>query len=539
MTSIKGKSVSDRIAMGPAAVFDNRPGENMSIEKSEDTAWELSILEKSLGESVRELELLYDKTLKEVGEEEAMIFKVHMKLLEDEEYLGDIKRLILEDNYKAYSAVSETAHKYACIFTKMDDEYMSARAADIKDISLRVISHITGYVKTFNPDGPSILFAYDLSPSETISMDKSNILAIVTQKGSVNSHTAILAKTMGVPAIVCADFELSDIENGSTVIVDGRKSLVYITPDKTTESEYTTLLKKQHHEEESMAEMVGKITETKSGKIINLYTNIGSIEDVSLALNNDAEGVGLFRSEFLYVGKDKAPTEEEQFEAYSYVLKKMENKPVIIRTLDIGADKKADYLNIGPEENPALGLRAIRLCLISKDLFKTQFRALLRASCFGNLHIMYPMITSLEELSRISVVMDEVKAELDSEGIEYKTPKQGIMIETPAAALISDELAKHVDFFSIGSNDLTQYTLAMDRQGGVLDSFFDPHHPAVLKLIRMTIDNAHKNNIWAGICGELAADTELTETFLEMGVDELSVSPSAILKLRKKILSLA
>jgi len=538
MISIKGKSVSDILAMGPVCVFNNKGKSNADIEKSDDSQEELKSLDLALEASISELDNLYEKALSEVGEEEAQIFEVHKMLLEDEGFLNDIRQLILEEKYKASSAVFETAEKYALIFSQMDDEYMSARAADIKDISERVISNITGTGRIIKLEAPSILFAYDLSPSETISMDKSKLLGIVTQKGSVNSHTAILARTMGIPAIVCAEFDFDAIENGCLAIVDGNSSIAYICPDDSTISEYNKLIEKQNKDKERFAEMIGKETITKSGRKINLFTNIGTPEDAKSVIDCDAEGVGLFRSEFLYIGKDRAPSEEEQYEAYSSVLKIMKGKPVIIRTLDIGADKKADYLNISHEENPALGLRAIRLCLLNEELFITQLKALFRAACNGNLYTMYPMITSVEELLRIKEVVDKVKGLLESEGTDYRIPKQGIMIETPAAALISDELAKHVDFFSIGSNDLTQYTLAMDRQGENLDSFFNPHHPAVLKLIKMTVDNAHSNNIWAGICGELAADTELTKTFVEMGVDELSVSPAYLLKIRERILSL-
>lgn len=538
MICISGKSVSNKIASGPIFVFNNSKKTEFVIERSTDTAEEISILEKAISESMDELDALYEKALKEIGEEEAAIFEVHKMLLEDDGFIDDIKELIVDDNLKAYSAVDETAKKYSMIFAEMDDEYMSARSADVLDISKRVVSHILGTNLSVSINTPSIVFAYDLSPSETVSMDKSMILGFVTMKGSVNSHTAILARTMGIPAIVCADFDFDDVENGSVAIVDGLNSKVYLCPDEATTLKYNELINKQDEAEKKLSLLVGKETVTKSGKKINLYANIGNPEDAEFALKNDAEGIGLFRSEFLYIGKDKAPTEEEQYSSYIKVLEKMGDRPVIIRTLDIGADKKADYLDIADEENPALGLRAIRLCLSDEAMFRTQLRALLRAACKGNLYVMYPMITSVDEIERINVVVEKVKKELDEENISYRVPKQGIMIETPASAIISDELAKHVDFFSIGSNDLTQYTLAMDRQSEVLDSFFDPHHPAVLKLIKMTIDNAHDNGIWAGICGELAADTELTEKFVEMGVDELSVSPALILKIREKIVSL-
>ena len=533
MLNIKGKSVINKIAIGPVKVFKNIKAD---VKKTfiEDVSLEIVRLEEGLKLSTYQLSKLYEKALESVSENEAEIFEVHKMMLEDDGFLDAIKDKIKEEKVCAEYAVKCAKEEYAELFANMDDEYMQARATDVKDVSDRLINNLLYKGQgDFSLDEPSIIVAYDLSPSETVSLDKSKILGILTVKGSTNSHTAILARTMGVSAIVSADFDLESVKDGEVVILDGFESKAIYAPDEATLKEYEAKLSKQNDELETLKSYIGKETITKSGKKINLFANIGSPSDVDSVLANDAEGIGLFRSEFLYIGRDSAPTEEEQFKAYKEVLERMGDKPVIIRTLDIGADKKADYLGIASEENPAMGLRAIRLCLTNKDIFKTQLRALLRASEYGNLHIMYPMITSVSELDKIDSIYKEVVNEVKPKIL----PKTGVMIETPAAALISDKLAKRVDFFSIGTNDLTQYTLAMDRQAENLDEFFDPYHEAVLQLIRITIDNAHKEGIWAGICGELAADERMVQTFIEYGVDELSVSPAKLLNIRKTVIS--
>ena len=533
MQEFRGKSVIDKIAMGEVKVFKNKKTE-VKMTLIEDVSLEIVRFEESLKTSTDQLSKLYKKALESVSENEAEIFEVHKMMLEDEGFLNAIKDKIKEEKVCAEYAVECAKNEFAEIFSNMDDEYMQARATDVKDVSDRLINNLLNKGEgDFDLNKPSIIVAYDLSPSETVSLDKSKILGILTVKGSTNSHTSILARTMGVAAIVSADFNLESIKDGEILILDGFESKAILKPSESVINSYKEKLEKQNKDLESLKSYIGKETITKTGKKINLFANIGAPSDLPSVLSNDAEGIGLFRSEFLYIGKKEAPSEEEQFEAYKEVLLKMGDRPVIIRTLDIGADKKADYLGLKDEENPAMGLRAIRLCLTNKEIFKTQLRALLRASEYGNLHIMYPMITSVSELDKIDAIFKEVLKEVNPK----KLPKIGVMIETPAAAIISDKLAKRVDFFSIGTNDLTQYTLAMDRQGENLDEFFDPHHEAVLQLIRITIDNAHKEGIWAGICGELAADESLTKTFIEMGVDELSVSPAKLLNLRKAIIS--
>lgn len=535
MKTYKGKSVYKGIAMGNVIVLKDR---DLQIKryKIEDTASEIGRVSRA-GETAKEqLRRLYDKALKEVGEANAAIFEVHQMMLEDEDYLESIQKMIQTELVNAEYAVAVTGDNFSQMFASMDDDYMKARAADVTDISNRLVKILQGQEEVdFSSMEPSIIVADDLSPSETVQMDKDKILAFVTVHGSTNSHTAILARMMNIPALVGVPMELQEIHTGMEAVVDGFQGEVIFEPS----GEICVQTRKKIEEEQEKAQLLqtlkGKETITLDGHKINLYANIANVKDVGYVLENDAGGIGLFRSEFLYLGRKSFPTEEEQFQAYKQVAQMMAGKKVIIRTLDIGADKQADYFNLGHEDNPAMGYRAIRICLKQPEIFKTQLRALLRAAVFGNLSIMYPMITSVEEVQQIYRIVKEVQEELDRIQIPYKIPEQGIMIETPAAVMISDELAEMVDFFSIGTNDLTQYTLAVDRQNAKLDDFYHPHHKAVLKMIQMVVDNAHKCGKWAGICGELGADLELTETFVKMGVDELSVAPSMILKIRKRI----
>lgn len=531
----EGKSVYKGVAIGKIFVF-KKAEKNIKKEIVADAAAEIVRFEAAKAKALGQLKGLYEKALRDVGEEEAMIFDVHQMLLEDLDFNEAIVAMIEGESINAEYAVYITREEFAAMFLSMDDDYMRGRAADIVDISERVISILNG--TQVSPEAmpePVIILAEDLAPSETIQFEKDKLLALVTQKGSANSHTAILARTMNIPSLVTTDIEVDMAYDGLTAIVDGFAGVIYINPDEETMAKMLQKKAKADEQRALLQELKGKETVTKSGQKVNLYSNIGSIQDVDAVLENDSEGIGLFRSEFLYLGRDTFPTEEEQFDAYKTVLSKMGDRRVIIRTLDIGADKQADYFGIAEEENPALGLRAIRICLTQPEVFKTQLRALYRASVYGRLSIMFPMIISLKEILQIKDIIAEVKAELDKENIPYGNVELGIMIETPAAAVISDLLAPHVDFFSIGTNDLSQYTMAIDRQNQSLDSFFDPHHEAVLRLMQMTCENAHKHGAWCGICGELGADTELTARFLEMGMDELSVSPSFTLELRKLI----
>ena len=533
MQSFQGKSVYKGIVMGPVVVLKKN---DYQVKRSriEDADAETSRVQEAVKRSQEQLQKLYDKALKEVGEASAAIFEVHQMMLEDEDYLEAIQNMIQTEMVNAEYAVAVTGDNFSQMFASMDDDYMKARAADIKDISERLVRNLSGQEDADLSDiDPSVIVADDLSPSETVQMDKEKILAFVTVHGSTNSHTAILARMMNIPALIGVPLALDELKNGTTAVVDGFTGQVTFEPDEETQA---ATLKRVQEEKEKLAllqELKGKENITLDGKKINIYANIGSVGDIGYVLENDAGGIGLFRSEFLYLGRNDFPTEEEQFQAYKQVVQTMAGKKVIIRTLDIGADKQVDYFNLGNEENPALGYRAIRICLKQPDIFKTQLRALFRAAVYGNLSIMYPMITSVEEVEKIYEIVKEVEIELKAQEIQYRIPEQGIMIETPAAVMISNRLAEMVDFFSIGTNDLTQYTLAIDRQNEKLDDFYNPHHEAVLRMIQMVVDNAHKCGKWAGICGELGADLTLTEKFVRMGLDELSVAPSMILKLRK------
>lgn len=525
----QGKSVFSGIAIGPLCLYQ-KADSMVKRYKIEDADAEVKRFEDAQATAKDQLQSLYDKALKEVGEANAAIFEVHQMMLDDGDYLESITNIIRTQLVNAEYAVATTGDNFAEMFAAMDDEYMQARSADIKDISNRVVQVLQGAAAGgINSDVPVILLADDLAPSETVQLDKSLVLSFVTRGGSTNSHTAILARTMSIPALIGVDFP-EDLD-GKTGIVDGYKGILIIDPSAEQIEEYQ---KKDEDEEKKrlLLELKGKENVTLDGRKVNLYANIGGVGDVAPVLQNDAGGIGLFRSEFLYLGADDYPTEDAQFQAYKTVAETMAGKKVIIRTLDIGADKQVDYFHLEKEENPAMGYRAIRICLTRPDIFKTQLRAIYRASYYGTISIMFPMIISVDEVLKCKEIVNEVKKELDEQGLPYGEVELGIMIETPAAVLMSEELAKEVDFFSIGTNDLTQYTLACDRQNAAIESFNDPHHPAVLKEIQMTIENGHKGGAWVGICGELGADTSLTETFLRMGVDELSVSPSRILAVR-------
>ena len=534
MEKFNGKKVFSGIAIGKVKLLVK--AENQVVRKRiEDPAAEIARYEAAKQTAIEQLHKLYKKALKEVGEVNAQIFDVHAMMLEDGDYNDSVHNLIESQSVNAEYAVGVTGDNFAEVFANMDDEYFKARSIDMKDISERVINVLCGNdMGSDLGDEPVIIVAKDLAPSETVQMDKSKLLAFVTQLGSTNSHTAILARTMGIPALI--GVEIKEEWNGKQAIVDGYTGTLIIEPDEAALAEYKKKAEEDAKQKELLLTLKGKENVTKSGQKINLYANIGNVSDLAAVLKNDAGGIGLFRSEFLYLEKDTFPTEEEQFTAYKQVAETMAGKKVIIRTLDIGADKQVDYFNLDKEDNPAMGYRAIRICLTQPEIFKTQLRALFRASNYGNIAIMYPMIISVDEVRKIKAISEEVKEELTKEGIPFGNVEQGIMIETPAAAVMSDELAKEVDFFSIGTNDLSQYTLAIDRQNTKLDPFFDPHHPAILRMIQMVVENAHKAGIWAGICGELGADQELTKEFLAMGVDELSVSPGSILPLRKIIL---
>lgn len=533
MTKVTGKTVYKAIARGPIVLMDKQEL-MITDEKIADTEAEIILVKEAIETAKLQIQKLYEKALAEVGDESAAIFEVHQMMLEDDEFLEAIFQKITDEKVNGLYAVKTTGDTFSEIFASLDDDYMKARATDILDISGRVV-RVLANQEDVTLDVPSIIIADDLSPSETVQMDKSKILGFVTVHGSTNSHTAILARMMNIPALVMTPVELSTLKTGMEAIVDGIRGEVIFNPTEEVVKEADVRIVQEQEKRRMLETLKGQETVTKSGQKVLLYANIGSVEDVEYVLENDAEGIGLFRSEFLYLGRPDLPTEEEQFESYKKVLTAMGDKKVVIRTLDIGADKQAEALDLGQEENPALGYRAIRICLTQKDIFKTQLRALLRAAVYGKLAIMYPMIISPAEVKQIKAIVAETEAELKAEGIEYKIPEQGIMIETPAAVMMTDELAQVVDFFSLGTNDLTQYTLAIDRQNEKLAPFYDAHHPAVLRMIEMTVQNGHKHGIWVGICGELGADAELTDTFLKMGMDELSVAPSAVLPLRKRI----
>ena len=539
MLTLKGKSVFSGISIGPLALF-HRNTISTAVRPIEDVDAEIARFQKAREEAIGQLKDLYVKAVDKVGEEQAAVFEVHQMMLDDDDYIEGIETKICDEKMNAEAAVDQTAQKFAEMFRSMEDAYMQARAADVLDISRRVEQQLCGGPGIdFSNYDHVIIAADDLAPSETLQLDTDKILGFVTSAGSTNSHTAILARTLGIAAVVSTGTQLHNDVDNMTAIIDGTTGTVYINPDEET----MAAMKQKQKEEElrvaALEQVRGVPTGTKDGKKINLYANIGNPGNLPQVLVNDAEGIGLFRSEFLYLESSDYPTEDQQFEAYKQAAEALQGKTVVIRTLDIGADKKVDYFQLDPEENPAMGMRAIRICLTRVDLFKTQLRALLRASAYGKIAIMFPMIIPVWEVQRCKEILNEVRQELDEKGIAYdKDMEIGIMVETPAAAVMSEELAKEVDFFSIGSNDLTQYTLAIDRQQTQLDAFFDPHHPAVLKLIQMTIENGHKAGIWVGICGELGADLTLTETFLRMGVDELSVSPPSVLPLREKVRSL-
>lgn len=536
MEVLNGKSVFSGIAIGRISIYD-KSDDQVKREKITDTAAEIQRFEAAKEKAKEQLGELYDKALREVGEVNAMIFEVHQMMLDDLDYVEAITHMIENQSLNAEYAVASTGDNFSKMFASMDDDYMKARAADVKDISNRVVSILQGRDNsTLTSDEPVIVVADDLAPSETVQLDKTKVLAFVTRHGSTNSHTAILARTMNIPAMIGVDYD--DGMDGKFAVVDGYNGIFYVEPEDDIIKEYTARREEDANKKRLLLELKGKENITLDGKKINLYANIGSVSDVAAVLQNDADGIGLFRSEFLYLGSDSFPSEEEQFNAYKTVAENMAGKKVIIRTLDIGADKQVDYFNLDKEDNPAMGYRAIRICLSQPDIFKTQLRAIYRASYYGNISIMYPMIISVNEVRRIKELVNEVKEELRSQGLPYGEVEQGIMIETPAAVMISDLLAKEVDFFSIGTNDLTQYTLAIDRQNPKLDGIYDSHHEAVMRMIKMVIDNGHKENCWVGICGELGADITLTEEFLKMGLDELSVSPSFVLKLREKIRSI-
>ncbi len=536
MLVLEGKSVYGGIAIGRISVFDkgDRPVKRQTVENA---AEEIRRFEMAKETAKKQLHVLYEKALREVGEANAMIFDVHQMMLDDLDYVESITNIIETQKVNAEFAVASTGDNFSKMFAAMDDAYMKERAADIKDISNRVITILMGNESSGIDSGePGILVAEDLAPSETVQLDKSKVLSFVTRHGSTNSHTAILARTMNIPALIGVDFDES--MNGKMAVVDGFEGKLFIEPDEETINRYQLRKEEEERKKKLLLKLKGKENVTKDGRKINLYANIGGVADVANAMANDAGGIGLFRSEFLYLESEGYPTETEQFEAYKTVAETMAGKKVIIRTLDIGADKQVDYFHLDHEENPAMGYRAIRICLDRQEVFRTQLRAIYRASYYGTISIMFPMVISVNEVRQIKAIAAGVKAELKEQGIPYGEVELGIMIETPAAVMISDLLAKEVDFFSIGTNDLTQYTLAIDRQNPKLDPYYDSHHEAVLRMLQMVVDNGHKEGCWVGICGELGADTSLTETFLRMGFDELSVSPSMVLKVRDTIRNL-
>lgn len=535
MQCFQGKSVYKGIVMGPVAVLKKNDYQ-VKRARIEDPEAEVKRVEEAVEVSKKQLGRLYDKAVREVGEASAAIFEVHQMMLEDEDYLESMENMIRTELVNAEYAAAATGDNFAEMFAAMDDEYMKARSADVKDISERLVRNLSGEGDNdLSSMEPSVIVADDLSPSETVQMDKEKILAFVTVHGSTNSHTAILARMMNIPALIGVPMDLNGLKTGMTAVVDGFSGQVIFEPEEDVRKETEKRMQEEAEKQKLLEELKGKENITPDGRKINIYANIGSVGDLGYVMENDAGGIGLFRSEFLYLGRNDFPTEEEQFQAYKQAVQTMAGKKVIIRTLDIGADKQVEYFNLGKEENPALGYRAIRICLKQPEIFKAQLRALFRAAVYGNLSVMYPMITSTEEVEKIYAIVAEVEEELKKQEVQYKIPEQGIMIETPAAVMISDRLAEMVDFFSIGTNDLTQYTLAIDRQNEQLDDFYNPHHEAVLRMIRMVVENAHKCGKWAGICGELGADLTLTEQFVRMGVAELSVAPSMILKLRKVV----
>ena len=533
MEKYTGKSIFKGIAIGKILFYQKgeQPVKRMKIE---DTAEQIKRYEDARAKAAEQLQGLYEKALKEVGEANAAVFEVHQMMLEDDDYIDSVVNIIETQQVNAEFAVATTGDNFAKMFAEMEDDYFKARAADVKDISERMVNILSGNESGGAiGDEPVIVVAEDLAPSETVQMDKEKLLAFVTRLGSANSHTAILARTMNIPALI--EVDIKEEWNGKMAVVDGYTGTFYIDPDEETLKKMQEKKEEDIKARELLQELKGKEDITVDGKHIKLYANIGGVKDVTSVLANDAAGIGLFRSEFLYLEADNYPDEEAQFQAYKTVAENMAGKKVIVRTLDIGADKQVDYFNLAHEENPAMGYRAIRICLDRRDIFRTQLRALLRASAYGNIGIMYPMIISVDEVKEIKKIVESIKAELTEKGIEYGEVEQGIMIETPAAVMISDLLAEEVDFFSIGTNDLTQYTLAIDRQNSKLDNIYDSHHPAVLRMIQKTIENGHKAGCWVGICGELGADMTLTETFLKMGIDELSVSPTFVLPIRKLI----
>lgn len=535
MIELSGKTVYKGTAMGTVVIF-NKEDSVVRRMKIEDIESEKARLDKAKQKAKEQLQQLFDKAVQEIGESSAAIFEVHQMMLDDDDYVDAINNMIQMEMVNAEYAAAVTGDNFSEMFANMDDNYMQARAADVKDITNRLIRNLSGQ-KEMNLSflKRAIIVADDLTPSETMQMDKENILAFVTVHGSTNSHTAILARMMDIPALVDVPMDIEQLQTGMYAIVDGTTGTVIFEPTKEQLEKAIQQIKNEKEQVRLLEAFKGKESITSKGCKVNVYANIGSVSDVGFVMANDAEGIGLFRSEFLYLGRETFPTEEEQFQAYKQVVQMMAGKKVIVRTLDIGADKQASYFGLDEEENPALGYRAIRICLKQPEIFKSQLRALMRSAGFGNLSIMYPMITSVEEVEKIYSMVNLVDKELTIEGIPHKVPEQGIMIETPAAVMVSDELAEIVDFFSIGTNDLTQYVLAIDRQNAKLDEFYNPQHKAILRMIQMVIENAHKHGKWTGICGELGADLGLTEAFVNMGVDELSVAPSAVLKIRKKI----
>ncbi len=536
MQVFNGKSVFGGIAIGKIYVYQ-KGEQQVRRTRITDIPKEKERYRAASGTAMEQLKELYHKALNEVGEENAAVFEVHQMMLEDDDFVESVENIIETQEVNAEYAVAVTGDNFSQMFASMDDDYMRGRAADVKDISERLITVLNGGAAGgIQSEEPVIVLADDLAPSETVQMDKDKVLSFVTVHGSVNSHTAILARTMGIPALIGTDIPMDETVDGKMAVVDGAGGCIYVEPDEDTLARMNGRKQQEEEQKELLLSLKGRENVTRDGQKVMLYANIGNIRDLATVLQNDAGGIGLFRSEFIYLESEDFPSEEEQFQIYRKVAETMAGKRVIIRTLDIGADKKCDYFDMEEEENPALGCRAIRICLTRPEIFKTQLRALLRSSAYGNIAIMYPMITSLWEIRKIGEIVEQVKEELKAQGIGYGDPLQGVMIETPASVMISGELAKEVDFFSIGTNDLTQYTLAIDRQNPKLDDFYDSHHPAVLEMIRMVAENAHKAGIWAGICGELGADLELTREFLAMGIDELSVSPGSILPIRKIIL---
>lgn len=537
MIILEGKAVFEGVAIGRLSVY-KKAEQSVKREKVTDVEAEIERYAAARETAIEQLQALYDKAVKEVGEASAEIFEAHQMMVEDGDYIDSVENIIRTQEVNAEFAVATTGDNFQKMFLDMDDEYFRGRAADVKDISERVINVLSGAsAGGIDSDEPVIVVADDLAPSETVQMDKDKILSFVTVHGSANSHTSILAKTMNIPAIIGCDIPLTDEMDGRDAIVDGFEGKVYIDPDPEVLAAKKKIVLEEQEKKALLEQLKGKDNVTLDGQHINLYANIGNTKDLGLVLKNDAGGIGLFRSEFIYLGSDDYPTEEEQFAIYKQVAETMAGKKVIIRTLDIGADKQADYFNLPQEENPAMGLRAIRICLTRPEIFRTQLRAILRASAFGKISIMFPMIISVDEVKKIKEIVAEVKAGLDADGISYdKNIELGIMIETPAAVMMAEELAQEVDFFSVGTNDLTQYTLAIDRQNQSLDEFYDSHHPGLMKMLKMIVDGAHKGGAWAGICGELGSDLSLTKEFLAMGYDELSVSPGRILPLRKIVL---